>query len=265
MFKTFSYGDAMRLYMDARYGPGGWVGELAPNQQDLLSRYPPDSPGPGDPQARAEWERAVHHDGMARIQREKAAFWLRSSGFNREIWFDELVPEALKERIEDALASDFGRSAPPLPTVLLKLPISPPTGADIASRPAQAEDGTGDAVPPANDLRPAPDPKLEEKSRSAADPSPIPTKPGGEAALGNKRPTGGRGPVPTAEKIKDAARPLIANGCIPGKTIPWDQFHIRVCNVLNVKPSDRGYGLDTIQRAVRSLLSGTEKTENTES
>jgi hypothetical protein len=99
-----------------------------------------------------------------------------------------------------------------------------------------------------------------EPDQPRAGAEPIPNRPGGG---GGK--AGQRGPVPTADKIRDAARPLIANSCIPAKTISWDQFHIKVCSILDVKPTDRGYGLDTIQRAVRPLLPGAEKTKNTAS
>lgn len=248
-----------RIYRD------DWIAGLTPAERDVMAQYPLGGPAAANSEACAKVARARDRDGRARRQHDRTRNWLKTCGFRTEA--GALIDgEALK----DALAHEFGPDAAPhpLPTAPLRLDGGLPpyllrrVDAYIAF--SQAEDGTGDAVPPANDLRPAPDPKLEEKSRSVTDASPIPTKPDGEAALGNKRPTGRRGPVPTADKIRDAARSLIANGCIPANTITWDQFHICICSALNVNPSDRGYGLDTIQRAVRSLL-GTEKTENTES
>jgi hypothetical protein len=62
------------------------------------------------------------------------------------------------------------------------------------------------------------------------------------------------GPIPTRDKIMEAAQRLMhEHNFFPGENMPWEQFRIKICNVLNVKPGDRGYSLDTMQAAVRSL------------
>jgi hypothetical protein len=80
----------------------------------------------------------------------------------------------------------------------------------------------------------------------------IPT--GTEAQTGGESPPRRHGPIPTRGKIMKAAQRLMhEKDCLPGKTISWKEFQIKVCNLLNVKPGDRGYSLDTIQTAVREL------------
>jgi hypothetical protein len=83
-----------------------------------------------------------------------------------------------------------------------------------------------------------------------------------------------RGPTSTAEKIREAGAALIADGCVPVETTPWERFRELLCERLGVTPQTRGYGLDTIQNALRSTLEGrqakilaenTESTESTES
>lgn len=71
------------------------------------------------------------------------------------------------------------------------------------------------------------------------------------------------GPIPTAEAIVNAARQIIAAGRIPGKPVKWEQFREEICKSLKVRPETRGYGLDTIQLAVRPLLKNDNKTETT--
>jgi hypothetical protein len=73
------------------------------------------------------------------------------------------------------------------------------------------------------------------------------------------------GPIPTADRIETAARELLAAGHVPAQTITWEQFRTELCKKLNVKPEQRGYSLDTIQAAVRPLLSAAQVTEGTES
>ncbi len=74
-----------------------------------------------------------------------------------------------------------------------------------------------------------------------------------------------RGPKATAEAIKNAAEPMICAGCVPGKTMAWERFREKICCKLKVKPETRGYGLDTVQNAVRPLIDGIRKTETSES
>jgi hypothetical protein len=69
-----------------------------------------------------------------------------------------------------------------------------------------------------------------------------------------------RGPVPTKDSIKAAARKLIAAGRVPAKTIPWKTFHEELCAELGVQPSERGYSLQTIQAAVSELRRDTQDT-----
>jgi hypothetical protein len=85
-----------------------------------------------------------------------------------------------------------------------------------------------------------------------------------------RKPTGNSrrarpGPIPTADRIETAARELLAAGHVPAQTITWEQFRTELCKKLNVKPEQRGYSLDTIQDAVRPLLSAAQVTEGTES
>jgi hypothetical protein len=72
-----------------------------------------------------------------------------------------------------------------------------------------------------------------------------------------KRPRRGKrqtGPMPTADKIRTAGKALIDEGQVPVETIPWADFRPLLCNKLGVTPGTRGYGLDTVQDALRSLL-----------
>ena len=67
-----------------------------------------------------------------------------------------------------------------------------------------------------------------------------------------------RGPVPTKDSIKAAARKLIAAGRVPAKTTPWNTFHEEVCAEIGVSPSERGYSLQTIRAAVSELRRATQ-------
>ena len=65
---------------------------------------------------------------------------------------------------------------------------------------------------------------------------------------------------------------LIREDRVPGETVPWEQFQELLCEKLKVKPGTRGYGLDTIQNALRPILkerqakkTAAEITESTES
>jgi hypothetical protein len=62
------------------------------------------------------------------------------------------------------------------------------------------------------------------------------------------------GPRSTADKIRDAGGALIADGHVPGETVPWGEFVELLWNKAGVKPETRGYGLDTIQNALRPIL-----------
>jgi hypothetical protein len=76
-----------------------------------------------------------------------------------------------------------------------------------------------------------------------------------------KRPRRGKrrtGPRPTADKIRTAAQTLIDAGQVPVEKIPWADFHPLLCSKLGVKPTTRGYRLDTAQRALRPLLDERE-------
>jgi hypothetical protein len=76
------------------------------------------------------------------------------------------------------------------------------------------------------------------------------------------------GPIATANKIRAGAEHLLASGQTPGSTMTWRKFQTELCKELGVKPDDRGYGIDTIQAAVRPLLrqiidnDDAESTEN---
>jgi hypothetical protein len=63
-----------------------------------------------------------------------------------------------------------------------------------------------------------------------------------------------RGPIATADKIRVAGRALIAEGYVPPETIMWDRFRKLLCDRIGVNPETRGYGLDTIQKALRPIL-----------
>jgi hypothetical protein len=150
MSKIFTYTDALHLVMAVIYpdDEGGYVRRLTANQRNLLSQYPPDGSGPSDLRSRAEWERAKHLDRLARLQRERAVFWLSNSGFPSERWFEGLDPEVLKKQVEDTLARDFSPNAvPQQPVALLKLggfPAHlrrrlPGAGTEEASTPVSAE------------------------------------------------------------------------------------------------------------------------------
>jgi hypothetical protein len=76
-----------------------------------------------------------------------------------------------------------------------------------------------------------------------------------------------RGPSSTAPLITRAAQTLVAAGKVPGKTITWKKFQAELCRSLNVAKGQRGYSIDSIQKAVRPLLNliATENAGNTES
>jgi len=70
------------------------------------------------------------------------------------------------------------------------------------------------------------------------------------------------GPIPTANLIIPAAKKLLKVGRRPPDTVTWKQFRIDLCVSLGVRIEQRGFGLDTIQKAVRPLLQNTESTDN---
>jgi hypothetical protein len=73
------------------------------------------------------------------------------------------------------------------------------------------------------------------------------------------------GPIPTANNIQTAAKRLFASGRVPNGTVTWKQFQTELCKEIGVKADQRGYGLDTIQAAVRPLLPRTPDAESAES
>lgn len=97
-----------------------------------------------------------------------------------------------------------------------------------------------------------------EASRTA-----VPGRPPKATSAPGRARTKRPGPMPTAEAIINAAKLIIAAGRIPGKTITWEKFREEICESLKVNPETRGYGLDTIQTAVRPLLKRAEETEIT--
>lgn len=72
-------------------------------------------------------------------------------------------------------------------------------------------------------------------------------------AIDRRWPSPPRGPISTKAAIKAVARKLIAADRVPAKKIPWKTFREEVCAEMGVRPSDRGYGLQTIQAAVYEL------------
>jgi len=84
-----------------------------------------------------------------------------------------------------------------------------------------------------------------------------------------------RGPEPTKDKIITDGERLFGEGQVPPDTIPWKQFAIELCTNIGVNPDTRGYGLDTIQKALRPLIeerrarrlnsAATENAESTDS
>ncbi|HVI85949.1 MAG TPA: hypothetical protein VNA86_11570 [bacterium] len=201
--RLFSRTDALHLYLEARYGASGWIRELTPDQRDLLFRYAPDSPGPGDPQALAEWVRAVHLDGMARVQRERAAFWLKSSGFGPEIWTKGYDPETLREKIEAALARDFG--------TMPSRPSAPPMKLDGFPRELQ------DRVERTSNPGRAAGEEIDSAKNSGVEAIPAATAPPGEADLAAVTP----GPVTERAGQLAADEATIYHTGLPGKLTSW--------------------------------------------
>jgi hypothetical protein len=77
-----------------------------------------------------------------------------------------------------------------------------------------------------------------------------------------------RGPPSTQSKIEAAAKKLMDEGHVPVETLSWEEFRVMICKEIGVSPDDRGFGLDTIQNAVRPLLEERRnrvRTESTES
>ena len=62
------------------------------------------------------------------------------------------------------------------------------------------------------------------------------------------------GPIPTADKIRQAGKTLIVAGHVPLETIFWARFQEKLCAELGVKPKSRGYSIDTIRKALRPIL-----------
>jgi hypothetical protein len=75
-----------------------------------------------------------------------------------------------------------------------------------------------------------------------------------------------KGPTPTGSKIVEAAKRLIDRGRTPTSCGSWEKFRRELCGELGVDIKARGYGPDTVQKAVRPLLKRPpESTERAES
>jgi hypothetical protein len=92
--------------------------------------------------------------------------------------------------------------------------------------------------------RSGPHPRLPSRIREATQ------RPGHKAPAPRHRP----GPKSTADRIREAGKALMKEGSVPGETVLWERFGERLCRKLGVEPGTRGYGLDTIQNALRPFL-----------
>jgi hypothetical protein len=68
-----------------------------------------------------------------------------------------------------------------------------------------------------------------------------------------------RGPRSTKKQIEDAALQLISRGRTPTRCGSWEDFRRELCDHLNKPHNARGFGPDTVQKAVRPILASLEK------
>jgi hypothetical protein len=95
--------------------------------------------------------------------------------------------------------------------------------------------------------------RVEDLRRLKAKPSSPDEKPQGDPE-DRKKP----GPIKTEQEIKDGAKRLFERGLTP-ETCGWEPFRGKLCKELGVSIDTRGYGLDTVQRAVKLLRSRVVK------
>jgi hypothetical protein len=78
-----------------------------------------------------------------------------------------------------------------------------------------------------------------------------------------------KGPIPNKQNIISAAERLRNKGKTRQSYNTWPEYQAAICSEAGVKPNTRGWGLDTIQNALKDWSGSTgeitERTESTES